>query len=89
MLQIRLIRWKSIVFLFSIFIKIYQHNKIIKLNYEKQRLEIKKNGIKKEYNVVTAKLCELKDILCVKKNAQEKWGMEKLKFSQVLTFTGF
>lgn len=89
MFQIRLARFLSAFLILFIFIKIYQHNQIIRLNYEKQRLEMKKNDFKKEYNNLTAELCNLKDVVNVKKNVQEKYGMEKLKFSQVLTFTGF
>jgi hypothetical protein len=50
---------------------------------------MKKNEIKQTYNGLTMELCRLKDIMNVRLFAQDKFGMEKLKFSQVFTFTGF
>ncbi len=50
---------------------------------------MKKNEMKKIYNDLTMEICRLKDFISVRMFAQEKFGMEKLKFSQVFTFTGF
>jgi len=72
-----------------IFIKIYQHNQIIKLNYKKQRLELKKNDLNRSCSNLKVELCSLKDVGLTKKIVQERLGMEKLKFAQVTTFTGF
>lgn len=77
------------VALFLIFIKIYQHNQIIKLNYKKQRLELQKNDLNRYCSNLKVELCNLKSVGQVKKIAQEELGMEKLKFAQVTTFTGF
>ena len=89
-----MIRFKSgrlliITFMCMVFIKIYQHNLIIRLNYEHQRLEIKKSQLKKQKNDLLSQLCFLKDPRCVTSFAQGTLNMDKLKFSQVMTFTGF
>ncbi len=89
MTNLRLGRIVGVFILCLIFIKIYQHNQIIKLNYEKQRLELKKNDLKKSCSNLGIELCGLKCTGQIKKIAQEKWGMERLKFAQVITFTGF
>jgi cell division protein FtsL len=70
-----------------IFAKIYQHNLFIKLNYEKQRLENKKNELRKERNKLLSELFILKNQRDVKRLAQEKLGMKPLKLSQVITLT--
>ena len=89
MFGIRLGRVIGIFVLVLIFTEIYQHNKIIKLNYEKQRLEMRKNDLKKDCGSLMVELCNLKSVEHVRKAVQEKYGMEKIKYSQVLTFTGF
>ena len=89
MTNLRFGRVIGVFVLCLIFIKIYQHNQIIKLNYEKQRLELNKNDLKRNCSNLKIDLCKLKDIGHIKRVAQEKWGMEKLKFAQVTTFTGF
>jgi hypothetical protein len=72
-----------------VFVKIYQHNLIIKLNYERQRLELKKGQLKKKKNDLFCQLCFLKNPKNVTNFAQETLLMDRLKFSQVMTFTGF
>jgi len=80
---------KSLVFvaLAAIFIKIYQHNQIIKLSYEKQRLENKMGKLKRESNELLAVLSMLQEPGKTKKFAQEKMGMQWLSLSQVVTVT--
>lgn len=89
MVTLRFGRVIGVVALCLVFIKIYQHNQIIKLNYKKQRLELKKNDLNKSCSNLKVELCRLKNAEYIKKVVHEKWGMEKLKFAQVITFTGF
>ncbi|MFH1254783.1 MAG: hypothetical protein V1646_05145 [bacterium] len=89
MINLRLGRIIGMVALCLVFIKIYQHNLVIKLNYKKQRLELDKNDLNRSCSNLKVELCRLKDAEQIKKIVQEKWGMEKLKFAQVTTFTGF
>lgn len=80
----------SLLFLLTIifvFTKIYQHNLIIKLNYEKQRLERKRVILKQEKNQKLAQLYNLKDFNRIKKIATEKIGLQELKLSQIITLT--
>lgn len=89
MITLRFGRVIGAVALCLVFIKIYQHNQIIKLNYKKQRLELKKNDLNRSCSNLKVELCRLKNAEYIKKIVHEKWGMEKLKFAQVITFTGF
>jgi cell division protein FtsL len=89
MINLRFERMIGVFALCLIFIKIYQHNQIIKLNYEKQRLELNKNDLNRSCSDLKVELCRLKNTEHIRKIAQESWGMEKLKFAQVTTFTGF
>jgi hypothetical protein len=83
-------RFFTILFLLNltfIFIKIYQHNLIIKLNYEKQRVENIKHELKREKNDFRVKFFTLRNQEEVARLAQEKLGMQPLKLSQIITFT--
>jgi len=66
-----------------LFIKIYQHNQIVKLNYEKQRLENKTIELRKERNKQLITLHKLKNPRRIKKIAQNKLGMQQLRLSQI------
>ena len=70
-----------------VFIKIYQHNQLIGLNYERQRIENYISHLKKREADLQVQLFELKKQERVKKIAQEKLGMRPLKLSQVITIT--
>lgn len=76
-----------LVVVFFIFFRIYQHNLLIRLNYEKQRVESEKDELKKKKNELLVKYFEIKDQHRVKTVAQEKLGMQPLKLSQIITFT--
>lgn len=89
MVHLKAGRLLLITLMCMVFIKIYQHNLIIKLNYERQRLEIKKSQLKKQKNDLFRHLCFLKEPRNVASFAQQSMAMDKLKFSQVMTFTGF
>jgi len=69
-----------------IFLKIYQHNKIVKLIYEKQKTERMKAKLKKKKNSLLVKLYQLKDQQRVREQAQAL-GMRSLKPSQIVTVT--
>ena len=71
----------------AIFIKIYQHNQIIKLNYEKQRLENKLCKLNRDCNELLAVVSVQQEPGKIKKIAQEKMGMQWLSLSQVVTVT--
>jgi len=75
----------NVIFLFT---KIYQHNLLIKLNYEKQRAENKINFLKQKKNDLVVKALALKDYNKIKKFAEEKLGMQPLRLSQVITVSG-
>lgn len=80
----------SLLFLLTItfvFTKIYQHNLIIKLTYEKQRLEGKRIILKQQKNKKLVKLYNLKDFNRIKKIAKKEIGLQELKLSQIITLT--
>lgn len=66
-----------------VFLKIYQHNLVIKLSYEKQRLEKKKMQLEKERNDFSVELLSLLDPEKILTKAQEEWGMKAIKINQV------
>lgn len=66
-----------------VFIKIYQHNLVIKLNYERQRLENKKTQREKERNELSVQLLSLLEPGKLVVKAKEAWGMNAIKISQV------
>lgn len=70
-----------------LFVKIYQHNKIVKLIYEKQRVEKLREKSIKEKNRLLVELYKLKNPSVVRKRASELLGMVDLKPSQLITVT--
>ena len=87
MTKVRFFRSLALFFIALVFVKIYQHNQIIKLNYEKQRVENKRNKLKRERNELLVQLSALNDLGKVRKVAQEKMGMQWLTMSQIITVT--
>lgn len=75
------------IFLGLSFFKIYQHNLVIKLNYEKQRLVKRKEHLKKERNDLLMKLFVAQDYGQLQARARQEWGMVPMKVSHVLTLT--
>jgi hypothetical protein len=65
------------------FLKIYQHNLIIKLNYEYQRLEKKKSQLEKDRNELLSVYLKTRDPHKVLAIARDEWGMVPLKIHQV------
>lgn len=79
-------RFFSLLFLLSlffVFLKIYQHNLLIKLNFEKQRLERKKLKLKDRKSLLLVEVFKLKDFKRVQRIAQEELGLQELKLSQI------
>ncbi|MFA5074483.1 MAG: hypothetical protein WC436_00040 [Candidatus Babeliales bacterium] len=73
--------------LIFIFIKIYQHNQLINLNYKKQKNQKMINELKKEEDNLLIYFYKLKDQEKVKLYATEKFGMVPIKLSQIITNT--
>ena len=73
--------------LLFLFIKIYQHNKIIKLTYAQQRIEKSHANLTKEKNKLLLSLNELQDRTTIKTKTQEQLKMNPLKISQIISFT--
>ncbi len=73
----------SILIVLFLFIKIYQHNKIVKLFYDKQRIEGRKANVMKKKEKLLVELHKLEDPSFIKKVATEKFGMKDLKLSQI------
>lgn len=69
-----------VVFVFG---KIYQHNLLIKLNYERQRFEKKKMQREKEKNELTIKLLSLLEPERVLAKAKDEWGMRPMTVRQI------
>ncbi len=70
-----------------VFLVIYQHNLIIKLNYGKQRLALKKDKLIKEQNELMQALYQLKNPSKTKAWATGQQGMSDLMLSHVITLT--
>jgi hypothetical protein len=66
-----------------IFVKIYQHNLVIKLNYEKQRLEKRKLQQEKVRNDFIVEYLSLTDPAKILTKAKGLWGMKPIKICQV------
>ena len=73
--------------IFMVFVTIYQHNAIIKLNYEKQRLVLMQNRLDKERSERMVELFSLRNFSRVTHVATERLGMRPLALSLVMTLT--
>lgn len=73
--------------LFFIFLKIYQQNCFIKLIYQKQRVDIIKNNLKKEKNDLFAQLSQIKEKEKIFNIANKDMEMKLISMSQVITNT--
>lgn len=74
----------SVIFIVA---KVYQHNKVIKLNYEKQLLEQRKKKLIKKKNELMVLLAHLQDYQEIKKWAQQEYGMNMTELSHCITLT--
>ena len=75
--------WSFLFLILFIFFKIYQHNKLVKVTYQKQRIEQELEYFEKENNRLLVELYKLKDQNRVKEIAQEKLGMQEAKLEQI------
>lgn len=73
--------------LFCIFVKIYQQNSFIKLIYQKQRIDLVKNNLKKEKNDLFVQISQIKDQEKIFNTATKDLEMKPLSMSQVITNT--
>lgn len=83
-------KFGRLLFIFGtlfVFGVIYQHNLIIKLNYTKQRLALKKTKLIKEQNELMKELYQLRDPSTTRVWAVENQGMKDLVMSHVVTLT--
>jgi len=75
-----------LLLVFFIFLKIYQHNRIVTTVYKKQKIERIKGKLKKKKNSLLVTLYKLKGQQRVREKAYEL-GMRSLKPSQIMTVT--
>ncbi|MGP8322239.1 MAG: cell division protein FtsL [Methanosarcinaceae archaeon] len=75
--------WSFLFLVVFIFFKIYQHNKLVKVTYQKQRIDQECERLEKENNRLLVELYKLKDQNRVKRIAQEKLGMQEAKLGQI------
>ena len=79
--------WLGVWAVCLLFLTIYQHNLIIKRNYEKQRFIKMRLKLESERNELYRTLLHAHNPATVGARAQEAWGMQPLQLSQVLTLT--
>lgn len=68
---------------FLVFFQIHKHSKMIRLSYQKQKSEQRKEQLVQQVQSLTQQLYVLKEQSSVKQFAQEHLGMKKIKISQV------
>jgi len=69
--------------LFFIFFQIHKHSKVIRLSYQKQNKERKKEQLAQQIQDLTQQLYKMKKRSSIKKFAQKKLGMKKIKLTQI------
>lgn len=79
-----LVRIVFVVVCVCSFIEIYQHNLMVKLNYEYQRLARKRLSLEKEYNDFLVELMKIKDAQKIIEWAQDVLHMSSLKICQIV-----
>lgn len=78
--------WLGAFVIGALFSKIYFHNALIKMNYEKQRLERSLNVLNKEYAAATSTLYALKDSEKLQQIA-DKQSLTPMTMALLLTAT--
>lgn len=73
----------------AVFLKIYQENRIVKLQYEKQRLEHDVQRFQKIKERLCIDLAVASDSAQLKFKAAEICQMKELPLARLITFTGF
>ena len=69
--------------IFFIFFQIHKHSKVIKLSYQKQKSEQRKELLTQKLQDLKQQLYELQKRPTIKQFAQEKLKMRKIKLSQI------
>ena len=82
----RFVTWLLVLFVVFVFLKIYQHNGIVKLAYKKQKIERMKGKLEKKRNSFLVELYKLKNQKRIVEKARSL-GMVPLKPSQIITLT--
>jgi len=70
-----------------LFLKIYQHNKMVTVLYKKQRITYAKEKLIKKRNNLLVTLYQLQDQQVVRRRAREELGMLPLKPSQIVVLS--
>lgn len=73
--------------LLFIFLQIHKQSSLVKLYYEKQRLEKEKEQLIQKKNSLTQQLYELKDPNNIMKYCADKLNMKKVKLNQIKKIT--
>ena len=81
--QLRFITFSFALLIFFLFTKIYQQNQIVRLVYQKQRIERSISKFEKKKNAFLVALSHSKDLQVVERRAQEELAMNFLDPSQV------
>ena len=90
-MQIRrffLLKSLIVVGVVGVFTNIYQQNNIIKLRYEKQRLEQRYQQLLKKKNALLVACAQAKNYDELRNKAMQDYGMTQLPLSRLITFTG-
>ena len=77
-----------VVGVIGIFSNIYQQNNVIKLRYEKQRLEQRYQQLLKKKNMLLVSCAQAKNYDALRTKAMQSYGMVQLPLSRLITFTG-
>lgn len=72
----------------GVFTNIYQQNNIVKLRYEKQRLEQRYHLLLKKKNALLVACAQAKNYDELRTKAMQQYGMSQLPLSRLITFTG-
>ena len=68
-------------------VHVYQHNRVIKLSYEKQRIEQLKQKLTKKKSEILVEFSQAKNPQEIKRWAQRERAMSMTQLSQVTTLT--
>lgn len=80
-------KFLALIVLMGAFITIYQHNQVVKLLYQRRRIEMKKENLLKGIADTQVQLYALQDYTQTKSFACYQLGMTQLTLAQVITVT--
>ncbi|MFH1831371.1 MAG: hypothetical protein ABH827_01070 [bacterium] len=87
-MKYKFLKMAFVILVLSVFVKIYQHNCLIRMSYKKQRLQQKELEYLKRKSELLTQLYQASDKDGVKKWAGVNHGMSALSFSQIISVTG-